>query len=619
MTVGSRVLGGRYRLGSVLGQGGMAVVYRAEDLTLGRTVAVKVLREQLGTEPEFLERFGREARAAARLNHPNIIAVYDVGQDAASNYIVMEVVEGTDLRDLIRDEGALSPERVVDLGCQIAAALEYAHRSGLIHRDIKSQNVLVTPSGKVKVADFGIAVALGERSITEAGMVIGSVHYMPPEQAEGRPTTPASDVYSLGVVLFEIATGRLPFTAESPIAVARLQLEARPPSPQSINPDVPPALARVILACLEKDQARRPASAALVAAALRGQRTIAADGSPAEPNIGAAGPTIRTPGTSRRKAAGTERRPVPGAADGAPYGPVQPNDPHLQTDILRPSERLVVSAARPVQSRQPGRTGRADQRTSGGSVFWPLFWVGLLVMVLAAAGGWMLAGQRAVPRPMPTGAPVLIATVPPTATSAPVATKPAVKPTAAPAVPVTATPPPVTTTPPPATATAAPPTPVPPTQPPAKPTAPAGTVLVPGVVEKSEGDATKQLREANLTVRVEERRAQNVREGTVLTQNPAAGSQVLAGSTVTIVVGRAIVNPPGPPPGPKPAPKPGLVLVPNVEGMDEREARQSLEGQEFKVDVRKESSDRKGEVIDQNPGAGDSVRPGSTVRITIGT
>ena len=174
MTVGSRVLGGRYRLGSVLGQGGMAVVYRAEDLTLGRTVAVKILRESLATDPEFLERFRRDARAAARLNHPNIIAVYDVGQDGLSNYFVMEYVEGTDLRDLIREAGVLAPPQVVDIGCQIAAALEYAHRSGLIHRDIKSQNVLVTPDGKVKVADFGIAVVLGTDSITQAGMVIGS-------------------------------------------------------------------------------------------------------------------------------------------------------------------------------------------------------------------------------------------------------------------------------------------------------------------------------------------------------------------------------------------------------------------------------------------------------------
>ena len=240
MTVGSRVLGGRYRLGSVLGQGGMAVVYRAEDLTLGRTVAVKVLREALGTEHGVPGAVPARGPRRRKLNHPNIIAVYDVGQDGPSNYIVMEYVEGEDLRELIREQGALPPEQVVDIGCQIAAALEYAHRKGLVHRDIKSQNVLVTPEGKVKVARLRDRGGCSARARSpRPGMVIGSVHYMSPEQAEGRPTTPASDVYSLGVVLYEMATGELPFTAESPIAVARLQLEATPTPPHVVNPRLP--------------------------------------------------------------------------------------------------------------------------------------------------------------------------------------------------------------------------------------------------------------------------------------------------------------------------------------------------------------------------------------------
>jgi len=599
----------------------MAVVYRAEDLTLGRTVAVKVLREQLGSEAEFLERFGREARAAARLNHPNIIAVYDVGQDGATNYIVMEYVEGTDLRDLVRDAGPLAPERVVDIGCQIAAALEYAHRSGLIHRDIKSQNVLVTADGKVKVADFGIAVALGERSITEAGMVVGSVHYMPPEQAEGRPTTPASDVYSLGVVLFEMATGQLPFHAESPIAVARLQLEARPPAPQSVNPDIPSALASVIQACLEKAPSRRPASAALVAAALRGQRTVTAEIPVILPDAGGANRTVRTTGRGRVAGAagpgGTDRRPGADAPVGAPYGPGRPADPNLHTDVLQPHERFIapVAAPGPGLPRRPGRPGRTPPRSSGGSAFWPIFWVGLLVMVLAAAGGWMLAGQREPRRASPTSAPVVIATAPPSPTPAPLAAKPTAPPTAAPA---TATPQPATATPLPPTPV--PPTPVPPTRPPAKPTSPPGTVAAPNVIDRSEAEATRIIREAGLTVKVEERRSLNVREGSVLLQNPPAGTQVLKDSTVTIVVGRGLNNGQGPPVVPKPAPKPGLVLVPNVEGMDETESRRTLESQGFRVELRRDSApDRKGEVIDQNPGAGDSVRPNSLVRITIGT
>jgi eukaryotic-like serine/threonine-protein kinase len=606
VTVGSRVLGGRYRLGSVIGQGGMAVVYRAEDLTLGRTVAVKILRESLGTDPEFLERFRREARAAARLNHPNIIAVYDVGQDGLSNYFVMEYVEGTDLRDLIRDTGVLSPEQVVDLGCQIAAALEYAHRSGLIHRDVKSQNVLVTSDGKVKVADFGIAIMHGEGSITQAGMVIGSVHYMSPEQAEGRPTTAASDVYSLGIVLYEMATGQLPFTAESPIAIARLQLEARPPDPHLVNPRLSQPIADVILACLEKAPERRPASAALVAAALRGQRSISSGQTADLPGEFGPGGTQVVPGlgTGRQRADGTQRRP----REAAPAGPPPAPGPMLQTDILMPGDRRL--------GQRPARPPRRGQ--GGGSRFWPLLLITLLLSTLGAVGAWRLAGSRQqVARATPTAAPVVVMTpLPPPPTSAPVATKPAAQPTQPPPTPAPTEPPAKPTTPPQPTASPVPPTAAPPpTQPPAKPTVPVGMSPVPNVVGKPEAEAAKLIRDARLTVKVEERRVViNPRDGLVVEQNPAGG-QALEGSTVTIVVGRA-----GGGVQPKPAPKPGSVLVPNVEGMDEKDASKTLRDQNFRVDVRRESSpDRKGQVIDQNPGANDTVSPGSLVRITIGT
>jgi serine/threonine-protein kinase len=573
----------------------MAVVYRAEDLTLGRTVAVKILREQLASEPELLERFSREARAAARLNHPNIVAAYDVGQDGPANYIVMEYVEGKDLRELIREAGPLPPEQVVDLGCQIAAALEYAHRSGLVHRDIKSQNVLVTADGKAKVADFGIAVALGERSITQTGMVIGSVHYMAPEQAEGRPTTAASDVYSLGVVLYEMATGRLPFTAESPLAVARLQLDARPTAPQVVNPRLPPSIAEVILACLEKDPARRPAAASLVAAALRGQRAISAEQTSVLPPLERTG-----------------RRPIEQPLDGRglPPGPAGPPvDPGLRTDVLPPG------------ARRPGGRGarsapapRPRPRTAAGG---SLIWIALLLALLGATAGWLLGslpfGDLTEPvRPRPTAAPVVVATPAPAPPPPPVATKPAAQPQQQPASP---TPVPVTpTAPPQPTPSPVPPTPPPPTQPPAKPTAPVGMATVPAVVNKSEADATKQLRDAGLTVKVEDRRLPNARDGIVLEQNPAAGGQVLSGSTVTIAVGRAVAA------APKPAPKEGFVLMPNVEGMDEKQARKTLEDAGFKVTIeREEAPGRKGQVIDQNPAAGDTVRPERPVRITIGS
>jgi serine/threonine-protein kinase len=576
----------------------MAVVYRADDLILGRTVAVKVLREQLGAESELLERFHREARAAARLNHPNVIAVYDVGQDGPSNYIVMEYVEGDDLRDLIRQVGALPTEQIVDVGCQIAAALEYAHRSGLVHRDIKSQNVLVAPDGKVKVADFGIAVALGERSITQTGMVIGSVHYMAPEQAEGQPTTAASDVYSLGVVLYEMATGQLPFTAESPIAVARLQLEAQPTAPQSLNPRLPVPIAEVILACMSKKPESRPASAALVAAALRGQRAVSAQPTAVVPAVGRSGRTGRA--TGRQHATGTARQPV----EAGLAAPGRAADPRFETDILLPDDpRLALGPGRPI-----------PRRAGGGSRFWPLFWLALLLAALGAAAGWMLASPPEVAGPSPTAAPVVIVTPPATSTSAP-ATKPAAQPTAPPATPTPVPPSPTAppTPPPQPSATPVPPTRPPATRPPAKPTAPAGMTTVPGVVNKSEAEASKMIRDAGLTVKVEERRSQDVRDGVVVAQSPDGGSQALDRSTVTIVVGRV------PGPGPKPAPKTGFVLVPNVEGMDEREARRMLEDQGFKPDVKYESSrDRKGQVIDQNPGAGDTVPPNATVRIAIG-
>jgi serine/threonine-protein kinase len=578
----------------------MAVVYRAEDLTLGRTVAVKILREALGADPELLERFKREARAAARLNHPNIVAIYDVGLDDHPCYMVMEYVEGTDLRDVIREQGSLPPEKVVDIGCQIAAALEYAHRNGLVHRDIKSQNVLVTPQGKVKVADFGIAVTLGERSITQTGMVIGSVHYMAPEQAEGRPITAASDVYALGVVLYEMATGQLPFNAETPVAIARLQLEAQPTPPQVVNPLVPTPIAQVILACLEKDPEARPASAALVAAALRGQRALAAQPTAQFPAVNGTERTRDLPGrangkTGRRNAAGARGRPIDAPQD----APAPLPDSYFPTEVLPAGRELSRRSVRPV-------------RRSSGSRFWGLFWLTVVLAILGAAGGWLIAGRDQLVGPRPTAAPVVTATPPPVVTQPPAATKPAAQPTAPPA---TATPQPATATPPapsatPVPPTLAPPTPAPPT---AKPTAPpVPMAAVPNVVNKSEADAAKILEGAGFTVSVEERRSLNAREGIVVEQAPAAGTSFRAGSPVTIFVGRGLIPP-------KPAPKPGSVLVPGVEGMSEKEARKFLEDRGFKVQVEhEEARGHKGVVINQNPEKDNTVPPGTRVTITIG-
>jgi eukaryotic-like serine/threonine-protein kinase len=263
-----RVLNDRYRVSSLLGEGGMALVYEAEDLLLGRRVAVKILREQYASDRSFLARFQREARAAASLSHPNIVAVYDVGSDAGTQYIVMELVTGRTLKEMIDEQAPLAAARIVDLGRQICDALEYAHQYGIVHRDVKPHNILVTRDGRAKIADFGIAVALGGSSLTEPGYVVGSAQYVSPEQASGEPATSCSDVYSTGIVLYEMATGRLPFDGDSSVVVALKHLQEPPVPPRRLNPRIPESLQRVILTAMAKDPDDRFSSGAEMGEAL---------------------------------------------------------------------------------------------------------------------------------------------------------------------------------------------------------------------------------------------------------------------------------------------------------------------------------------------------------------
>jgi tRNA A-37 threonylcarbamoyl transferase component Bud32 len=261
--VEERVLGGRYRLKRHLARGGMAEVYVAEDELLNRTVAVKVLFPELARDEAFVERFRREARAAASLNHHNIVSVYDFGEDEGSWFIVMEYVEGRNLRDIIRSEGPLDPARAAALGSEVAAALVAAHAEGIIHRDVKPANVLIAADGgTVKVADFGIARAGNARQgLTIPGTVLGTATYLSPEQAQGADVDFRTDVYSLGMVLYEMLAGRPPFTGDSPVAVAYQQLSQTAPPPSTQNPRVPPALDAIVLKALAKDPAARQASA----------------------------------------------------------------------------------------------------------------------------------------------------------------------------------------------------------------------------------------------------------------------------------------------------------------------------------------------------------------------
>jgi serine/threonine-protein kinase len=261
-----RVLNDRYALESKIGEGGMAVTYRARDLLLNRTVAVKLMREQFTTDLQFVERFRREAQAAARLTHENIAGVYDTGRANGMYYIVMEYVEGTDLKQRLRRDGPMSIMAALETARQIAAALDAAHRGGLVHRDIKPHNILLNQDGKVKVTDFGIAKMVSDGEDT--GVIIGSVHYISPEQARGEATTPSSDIYSLGAVLFEMLTGRTIFEAENAMAVAHKQIYERPPLPRTLRPEIPPVLESVVMRCLEKDPRARYQSAAELQAVL---------------------------------------------------------------------------------------------------------------------------------------------------------------------------------------------------------------------------------------------------------------------------------------------------------------------------------------------------------------
>ena len=268
MTDAPQMLGGRYEVGPVLGRGGMAEVHLAQDLRLGRPVAVKMLRPDLARDPSFQARFRREAQSAASLNHPSVVAVYDTGEDDVAAgvvpYIVMEYVDGSTLRELLQSGRRLLPERALEITAGVLDALDYSHQRGIVHRDIKPANVMLTRSGDVKVMDFGIARALADEAstMTQTSAVIGTAQYLSPEQARGEQVDARTDLYSTGCVLFELLTGRPPFVGDSPVSVAYQHVREEPVLPSQLDPDVPPAVDAVVLKALAKDRDVRYQSAA---------------------------------------------------------------------------------------------------------------------------------------------------------------------------------------------------------------------------------------------------------------------------------------------------------------------------------------------------------------------
>jgi eukaryotic-like serine/threonine-protein kinase len=372
-----RLLGGRYELDGIVGRGGMAEVYRARDIRLDRIVAIKTLRADLARDQIFQARFRREAQSAASLNHPSIVAVYDTGEDMATGvpvpYIVMEFVDGRTVRDLLQDGHRLLPERSLEIIDGVLRALDYSHQAGIVHRDIKPGNVMVTRNGDVKVMDFGIARAMSDAqaTMTQTAQVIGTAQYLSPEQARGERVDSRSDLYSTGCLLYEVLTGRPPFTGDSPVAIAYQHVRENPIPPSRVDPDVPPWADAIVL----KAMAKSPADRYQTAADMRADLQRAASGLP----VAAAPPTRADmyPGTQRM------------GADAMMTG--------------------GTSAIPPVADYE--YAGAGYDRGRGGRHGW-IPWVLGLVLVLGVVIGvayYLLAGGKTISVPLVDGQPVATA------------------------------------------------------------------------------------------------------------------------------------------------------------------------------------------------------------------
>jgi serine/threonine-protein kinase len=405
-----RVLAGRYRLLELLGEGGMAHVFRAHDELLDREVAVKVLRAGFGADRDFVARFRQEARSVASLHHPNIATVYDTGTDGV-DYIVMQLVDGEDLERMIRRLGRVPVHTAARIVVDVSRALQAAHERGIIHRDVKPANILVDRDGDVRVVDFGIARAANAIGVTTAGMMLGSVHYVSPEQVLGEEVTAASDVFSLGVVLYEAITGQRPFDGPTPASVALERLHVRPAPPSSVVRDLPPGLDPVVMQALERDPAARYPSAGDFGAALEAWRIDSLGGVRRRGAVA----RERRAGIPVAVAVGTAAQPVMQHRDAAGNGAPPPHTPRGAGSLADPTARTTPTPRpSPVQ-----RARDRDRRAVAPAFLIPLVAIALVVIAAAAflrgtgePGGGAVAGATATPRP------TAVAIVPP-ATAAP--------------------------------------------------------------------------------------------------------------------------------------------------------------------------------------------------------
>jgi eukaryotic-like serine/threonine-protein kinase len=620
MATPSTVFADRYEIVREIARGGMADVYLARDSKLDRPVALKVLSPELSRDPSFVERFRREAQHAASLNHPNIVGIYDWGQEQGTSFIVMEYIDGRTLRDMIHSEGALAPGQIADIGGDIAAALAFAHKNAVVHRDVKPGNVLITTAGQVKVTDFGIARASGTNdSLTRTGSVMGTATYFSPEQAQGLPADGRSDVYSLGVVLYEMATGQPPFVGDSPVSTAYKHVREPAVPPGQIVPSIPPELERVILTCLAKEPRDRYQSADdLRADLMRFRRGQAVAGMP----ITAAVTTIpdstmmNTPVSAPPTAVGvpvaskaaqpTKKGKGPiiaviilvailigvvgyllatqlgddggGAAIevqsvvGQPVGPARTfleAQGFKVTVRHRPNDQMAEGL---VVRQDPGAGTKVDKgeavlltvSSGAGNVRVP----DVEGLTFEAAQAQLTAkGLKAVRKDEASDTVdpgVVIGTNPPSEAT--------VKRNSEVSVAVSAGPAPVN---------------------------------VPNVANMDQVEATQTLNSAGFRVQKATAASASVPSGSVINSNPAAGTQAPRNSLVTINVSTG----------------PEQVAVPNVIGRTQSDATAALAGAGFNVVVVQvpSSSSNMGRVITQSPDAGTSVDRGTQVTITVGT
>ena len=414
-----RLLGGRYRLLDTLGEGGMAVVHRAHDDMLDREVAVKVLRPAHASDPEFVSRFRREARHAAGLHDPRIVTIHDLGVDPATgaDYIVMQLVDGPDLQTLLDRGGRLPMGQALRVGVEAAMALQVAHDHGIVHRDVKPGNILIDRAGAVRVADFGIARAAGDGAATTAGLIIGSPQYVSPEQVAGEPITPASDIYSLGVVLYELLTGGRPFEGPTPAVIALQRLREAPRPPSTIDPQIPDELDAIVMRAMARDPEDRYGSAADLAADLEGFRLrefggVRRTGSHARAGLvgGAAGAGAATMDGEPEDAGAAEHwdEPALGAlvsATASPNPSMEPRSPSVPARQMTGTLRRPIRPERPRLRRTPSpppATGdeRRRHRLPVAALL-PLLALGL---VLRVGAGMLLSSRDDPGTPVPSGA-----------------------------------------------------------------------------------------------------------------------------------------------------------------------------------------------------------------------